>query len=348
VTLHRRRVGAVRLRAAAIAAASAALIVAGCAKHRVLVPAPTPTPTPFAISPLDGTAVAPNSIRHRIDAVVVDNYPDARPQSGLRDADVVYEVEAEGGITRYLALFLERSPKIIGPVRSARLYLVDLARPYDPYFAHAGENDDVWGPLADLRSSGFADMEQIVGVPEAFWRDDSRYMPHNLYTSIARMRAAGPQHGWPDRPFEGQEFAYAHAPSVASDPHDVTLTFWNDYHVRYHWVGGAYERLVDGIVQHDREERTPYRVADVIVTWIPATVIDQLGDLRMTVYGKFSAMAIRDGHAALGYWVAAGPDILPALENGSGESIALSPGQIYVEVLPQGGSVTIGKNTWSH
>jgi len=312
------------------------------------VPAPTPTPTPFAISPLDGTAVAPNSIRHRIDAVVVDNYPDARPQSGLRDADVVYEVEAEGGITRYLALFLERSPKIIGPVRSARLYLVDLARPYDPYFAHAGENDDVWGPLADLRSSGFADMEQIVGVPEAFWRDDSRYMPHNLYTSIARMRAAGPQHGWPDRPFEGQEFAYAHAPSVASDPHDVTLTFWNDYHVRYHWVGGAYERLVDGIVQHDREERTPYRVADVIVTWIPATVIDQLGDLRMTVYGKFSAMAIRDGHAALGYWVAAGPDILPALENGSGESIALSPGQIYVEVLPQGGSVTIGKNTWSH
>jgi len=335
--------------AAAVAAAAAALVVSGCARHRVVTPPPpSPTATPFAVSPLDGMAVPPRSIRHRIDAVVVDNYPDARPQSGLRDADVVYEVEAEGGITRYLALFLERSPKIIGPVRSARLYIVDLARPYDPYFAHAGENDDVWGPLADLRSQGFADMEQILGVPEAFWRDDSRYMPHNLYTSIARMRAAGPQHGWPDRPFEGRQFAYAKAPPAAADPRDVTLTFWNDYHVSYHWVGGAYRRLVEGVVQHDREDATPYRVSDIVVTWMPAEVIDQLGDLRMTVYGKFPALAIRNGHTALGYWVGAGPDTLPALENGHGESIALAPGQIYIEIMPQGSSVSIGKNTWTH
>jgi len=82
--------------AAAVAAAAAALVVSGCARHRVVTPPPpSPTATPFAVSPLDGMAVPPRSIRHRIDAVVVDNYPDARPQSGLRDADVVATLEKE-------------------------------------------------------------------------------------------------------------------------------------------------------------------------------------------------------------------------------------------------------------
>jgi len=288
------------------------------------------------------------AVLHRVDAVVVDNYPDARPQSGLRDADVVYEVEAEGGITRYLALFLEGSPAIIGPVRSARTYLVDLARPYDPYFAHAGENDDVWGPLRDLRGQGFADMEEILGVPEAFWRDDSRDMPHNLYTSVARMRSSGPKHDWPDRPYTDSEFEFSGPPPALVDPADVDLTFWNDYRVTFHWVGGAYQRIIDGVTQHDRENPTPYRISSIVAVWMPATVLDSIGDLRMDVYGKFPAMAIRNGHAALADWIASGPDTPPSIEDGHGRPVALAPGQIYIEILPQGGSVTIGKNVWSH
>jgi len=330
--------------------ALAAAAVAACG-HRAVAPAPTPTPAPAVArvtSPLNGVSVYPSMVAHRVAAVMVDNYPiDARPQSGLRDADIVYEVEAEGGITRYMALYLEAEPFKIGPVRSARLYFVDLARPYRPLFAHAGENDDVWGPLEQLREDGFADMEQIVGVPEAFWRDDSRDMPHNLYTSVAKLRAAAPNHGWPDEPAVDAAFAFAPRPAPQAAP-DVKVDFWNGYEVRYAYDRGKYLRFIKGVEQHDLEDPEPYRVADVIAVWIPATVIDELGDLRMQVYGDFPAVAVRPGSVVTGRWIARNADVLPRLEDRSGSAVKLAPGQIYIEVLPQGGRLAVGKQTFAY
>ena len=279
---------------------------------------------------------------------MIDNYPyDARPQSGLRDADIVYEVEAEGGITRYMALFLENAPAKIGPVRSARLYFVDLARPYDPYFAHAGENDDVWEPLKELRAGGFADMEEILIAGDAFWRDSVREMPHNLYTSIARIRTSGPKLGWEDTPYKRSGFVFTKPDPAAAAP-GITLDFWMHYSVRYIYSAGSYVRTIGGVTQHDLDDARPYRVADVIVTWIPAQVLDSLGDLKMSVHGDFPALLIRDGVVREGTWIASGPTTLPRLEDAMGSDLRLTPGQIYIEVMPQGGRVTVGKQSWQH
>jgi len=328
-------------------------LVSGCGKHATapavtLSPQPSPTASPV-YSVLNGAVVPPRSGEHRIAAVMIDNYPiDARPQSGLRDADLVYEVEAEGGITRYMALFLEHTPAQIGPVRSARTYFVDLARPYDPLFAHAGENDDVWGPLKELRAAGFADMDEIVGTPEAFWRDSSRYMPHNLYTSIARMRSTAPKYGYPDRVFSQPAFAFYEDPPPAGPLPDTVVTFWNHYTVRFHFAGRAYQRIIQGVVQHDLNDKAPYTVSDIIAVWIPAKVLDSLGDLEMEVYGKFPAVLVHDGKALPGRWFAPGPNALPQLLDLHGSPLALTPGQVYVEVLPQGGTLQSGKNIWSY
>ncbi|MBV8595682.1 MAG: DUF3048 domain-containing protein [Candidatus Eremiobacteraeota bacterium] len=355
------------------------LALVGCARHvatSLATPTPPPRPTPPPVySLLDGLQVAPKSGRHRIAAVMIDNYPiDARPQSGLREADLVYEVEAEGGITRYMALFLENDAREIGPVRSARTYFVDLARPYEPLFAHAGENDDVWEPLKELRLAGFADMEQILGTPEAFWRDNSRDMPHNLYTSTSRLRTTAARYGYADKPLTSEEFAFApdpdenlQTPSPNADPADpppsgaspvpsptkpqlpeAIVTFWNDYTVRFHPTDTGYERIIDNVVQHDRDDPRPYLVADVIAVWIPARVLDVIGDLSMDVYGTFPAVLVRDGHATPATWFAPGPTMMPQLLDKSGDNVPLAPGQIYVEVLPQGGTLRVGKNIWSH
>jgi len=321
--------------------------------QRAPVPVPTPTsavsPTPLRVSsPLNGLSVLPLLTMHRVTAVMIDNYPhNTRPQSGLRSADIIYEVEAEGGITRYMALFLEKAPSKIGPVRSTRLYFVDLARPYQPYLAHAGENDDVWGPLRELRASGFADMEEILIAEEAFWRDNSRQMPHNLYTSIARIRQNGPQHGWPDMPYANSAFTFLDAPDVRSAP-GITVDFWMHYSVRYIFANGAYERTIGGVVQHDLGDPTPYRIADVIAVWIPATVIDDQGDLKMNVYGEFPAVLIRDGAVREGTWVEDGPTEFPRIVDQDRRDMLLKPGQIYIEIIPQGGSVTVGKKTWRY
>jgi hypothetical protein len=327
-------------------------------------------------NPLDGTGVAPADLRHRIAAVMIDNFPDARPQSGLHDADLVYEVEAEGGITRYLALFLGNAAAEVGPVRSARTYFVDLARPYDPFFAHAGQNDDVIDVLKALRAGGFADMDQIQHTPEAFWRDDTRDMPHNLYASIVKMREVGPKYGYADTPFAGRGFefdddttdpgasAVGNAPAIGASDQvllspaalptspplvpEAVVSFWQDYDVDFVWDGTAYQRFIDGQAQHDRDDERPYEVADVIVTWIPATVLDAIGDLRMDVYGTFPALLIRHGRVATGNWIESGPTTLPELVGDNGSALQLTRGQIYVEVMPQGSSVKIGKQTWSH
>lgn len=345
---------------------------------------PTPTPTPAVEDPLNGAMVSPDAPKHRIAAVMIDNYPDARPQSGLYSADIVYEVEAEGGITRYLALFLGNTPKEVGPVRSARTYFVDLARPYAPFFAHAGQNDDVIEVLAGLRAAGFADMDEIQHTPEAFWRDNTRDMPHNLYTGIARIRKVGPTYGYADKAFAGDRFAFASLTSESSasapptldetptptprssattNPHatptpsaapaippvpNVVASFWLEYDVDFVWDGAAYQRFIDGQAQHDRDDDRPYEVDDIVVVWIPAKVLDAIGDLSMNVYGSYPAVLVRDDSAVEGTWIAPGPSSPPSLVDDSGTPLPLKPGQIYVEIMPQGSSLTLGKKSWSH
>ena len=82
--------------------------------------------------------------------------------------------------------------------------------------------------------------------------------------------------------------------------------------------------------------------------WIPATVIDEVGDLKMTVYGDYPALLIHDGVVKEATWSAPGPTTMPRLLDSMGEAMSLVPGQIYIEVLPQGGRVTVGKKVWQH
>ncbi len=343
--------------AMACCAAACALFAAGCAQHAASVPPsnkPTPRPIPTTTDPLNGAIVPLASVKHRVAAVMIDNYPiDARPQSGLHDADIVYEVEAEGGITRYMALYLAGQPKKIGPVRSARTYFVDLARPYDPFFAHGGQNTDTIDKLKELRAGGFADYDEILQAQAAFWRDDTRDMPHNLYTSIERIRKTAPEYGTKDTAYAQQEFDF-----TASDPRapgappsevpPVLISFWNDYNVLFVYDGTGYQRYIDGAVQVDRDDARPYSVANIIAVWIPATVLDSIGDLAMNVYGAFPAVLIHDGRAETGTWVAPGPADVPSLFGADEKPLVLKPGQIYIEVLPQGSRIASGKSVWSH
>lgn len=345
-------------RSAALLALCASLAsFAGCAKHETApmpTASPTPAPTPVVANPLNGMLAPPADVKHRVAAIMIDNYPDARPQSGLHDADVVYEVEAEGGITRYLALFLGTAASEVGPVRSARTYFVDLARPYDPFFAHAGQNDDTIEMLAGLRGVGFADMDQIQHTPEAFWRDDSRDMPHNLYTSIVRIRKTGPAYGYADKAYTGDQFSYGSpspAPSPAPSPGlvpETVASFWLEYDVHFVWDGAAYQRFIDGEAQHDRGDDRPYEVSDIVAVWIPAKVLDPIGDLSMDVYGTYPAVLVRGGRASTGTWSATGPASLPKLDDDAGQPLDLLPGQIYIEIMPQGSSLKVGKQSWSH
>lgn len=139
-----------------------------------------PTTVP---APLTGREVPPEIASRSVTAVMIENSVDARPQSGLTDADMVYEAVAEGGITRLVALFQEGQAPLIGPIRSARPYYVEIARTFDASFVHAGGSDD---GLAKIKELGIKDMSAFESNG-TYDRVDYRAAPHNLYSTSAKL-----------------------------------------------------------------------------------------------------------------------------------------------------------------
>ncbi len=148
------------------------------AKKQEAPPKPTTEP-----SRLTGVEVAIELNNRPVSGIMIENSPDARPQSGLKDAGIVFEAIAEGGITRFLALYQESQPDYIGPVRSVRPYYLDFLMPFDAPIAHVGGAPQA---LSDIRSLGVKDLDQFANSG-AYQRITTRYAPHNVYTSIAQL-----------------------------------------------------------------------------------------------------------------------------------------------------------------
>lgn len=152
-------------------------------------PSPSPSPSPTGpVAPLTGVVAAGEDLADRpVLAVKIENTAAARPQSGLADADLVYEELVEGGVTRFIALFHSRVPEVVGPVRSGRLVDVEVLPPYDALFALSGARQQV---IAALRNAGISLLVDTgTGVP--FYRESSRPAPHNLYSTGEALYKAG-------------------------------------------------------------------------------------------------------------------------------------------------------------
>ncbi|WP_062106202.1 DUF3048 domain-containing protein [Bacillus niameyensis] len=121
---------------------------------------------------------------HRAIAVTINNHVLARPQSGLTKADIVYELLAEGSITRFLAIYQSEFPDRFGPVRSARDYFIDVAKSYDGlYIAHG------YSPSAKERLDS-GEIDNLNGMKydgSLFNRSTDRKAPHNSYISYENV-----------------------------------------------------------------------------------------------------------------------------------------------------------------
>ena len=139
------------------------------------------------IYPLTGIGTN-EDIDHRAVAVTVNNDPAARPQSGVNEADIVYEVLAEGGIvTRFLAIFHSQKPENIGPVRSARGYLIELANGYDAFFVTHGWSPEAHNMLENQKKAPYLQGLYYDGI--YFKRYNGRKAPHNSYITFENIEA---------------------------------------------------------------------------------------------------------------------------------------------------------------
>ena len=159
--------------------------MSGCSKTSVAQDPEVPeveAPKP-SINPLTGEVVSSlELISRRPLAVKVENDPKARPQSGIIDADLVYEELVEGGVTRFACIYLSKDPQAIGPTRSARVSDIDITFFLNPLLICSGGASNV---IATVKASGMLYIEEDVAH---FWRERSRRAPHNLYTSSPLLR----------------------------------------------------------------------------------------------------------------------------------------------------------------
>ncbi|MFI9168791.1 DUF3048 domain-containing protein [Streptomyces lincolnensis] len=170
-----------------VAAAMTAALAAGCTGTRTPADDGRGRPgTPDASRSADGTA-APAA--ESVLAVKIDNVRAARPQTGLDAADVVYAEQVEGGLSRLMAVYATKLPKVVGPVRSARESDLELLRQFErPVLAFSGAQ----GKLMPLINKAPLDVQTPEKVADAYFRGTDKPSPHNLYLRPNKLLAAAP------------------------------------------------------------------------------------------------------------------------------------------------------------
>lgn len=294
---------------------------------------------------IDGVIDDPTDQNRWPAAVIVENHPEARPQSGLDKANVVYEALAEGGITRFLAIYTLTDPvKEIGPVRSARPYFVDLARAYNPLFVYVGGSPKA---LARIAATGIMDGNQFFNS-QYFWRDTSRNVAseHTLYTSSQKLALALIDKKVPaEGTYAPWKFKRESAISERPASQQITINFSSfSYKVDYQYDSGKndYVRSVAEKL-HTVKDGTQLRPKNVIVMEVKRRLEagSNLGRLEMDIIGQGTARFFLDGMEVKGTWKKDSAASMIIFTRDDGSELQLNPGQTWVEVVPPEQEVTV-------
>jgi hypothetical protein len=297
---------------------------------------PPPKPTTEA-SKLTGVQIDPKLNELPPTAVMIENSPDARPQSGLLDAGVVYEAIAEGGITRFLTLFQEGQPDRLGPVRSVRPYYLDFLAPYDAALAHAGGSGQA---LAQLRAEGFKDLEAFQNG-NYYHRDPNRYAPHNLYTSRAELLQLQQAKGFGATPYTSF-VRKTENPSKTPNAHGIDLAisgFYYNPHYDYDAASNSYKRSMAGKPHVDEKTGKQLSPKVVVVLVIPHHYEGIYSVYQTTGSGK--AYFFQDGTVTEGVWEKAGRKSQFRFGDANGSPFALNPGQTWISIVGSADMVKI-------
>jgi hypothetical protein len=281
---------------------------------------------------LDGVLVPPGEDRLRSRAVMVENHPDARPLSGLDKASVVIEAPVEGGITRFLALFdATTTVDEIGPVRSARPYFVDWADGWKAAYFHVGGSPEALDKIGKMGSL-FTNVDEM-GTGDAFWRDKSRYAPHNTYTKDTFMAEVVERKGSASTTAPlAWRFQDVASSTAFGDVKTVRVTYGGSYNVTWKFDAerGVYVRW-QGKVQQKGRDGSEILAQNIIVTKTDAQVLDSVGRLKLRTTGSGQAVAYRDGKKFLIRWRRS-PGEPMGFENTDGSDYVLDRGATWIEV----------------
>ena len=290
-------------------------------------------PSAAYASPLTGLPLQAESTVRPV-AVMINNFGPARPQSGLPQADMVWEVLAEGGITRLVAIFQSDAfTGPIGPIRSIRPYLIDIAESFGSIIAHAGGSQDAYAIL-QRRDKPY--LDEITNASGFFYRDKSRKAPHNLYSSLDKLREAADKKGY-DATASVPVFRFMEtaAPPAGADATAIELQFMlKNYKVSYAYDAATqlYSRSVNGKPHTDRTSGEQLKAANLVVLSAAHKVLDDEGRLEVDLQSGGPAILFQLGKAVEATWERGGDGVIRIMKDGS--ELPFVPGKTYYHVVP--------------
>jgi Protein of unknown function (DUF3048) N-terminal domain/Protein of unknown function (DUF3048) C-terminal domain len=291
--------------------------------HLPIRPLPDAVPAQL-ISPFTGEPV---KTLGRVLAVKIDNIVDARPPDNLTSADIVYLLPVEGGLSRIFAVYSSHIPNVIGPVRSAREDDLELLRQFGtPGFAYSGATPHLLPFIARARVVNLYYLDDY----SAYFRDDNRVAPHNLYAygSVLRAELRGASRA------RDIGFRFGPAPpggrpttsfSVSYPEATFTFRWWARSHRWLVWMDGTQATDAAGgylgaatVIIQDTDVRTSrFREYGVRPPYAEST-------------GSGTAVVLRDGRAWRVRWSRPNPDSGTTYTLPSGARMTFAPGQEWV------------------
>jgi hypothetical protein len=301
-------------------------------------PEPEPPKPTTEASKLSGVQITPELNQRSITGVMIENSLEARPQAGLTDAGVVFEAIAEGGITRFLALFQEGQPGYIGPVRSARPYYIDWLVGFDAAYAHAGGSGEA---LSLIQALGVKDMEHGANG-SAYRRVSNRYAPHNLYTSTADLDAIKTKQGYNTSNFTSlfrKTEAAAATPSATKIDLNVSSANYK-VHYDYDAASNSYKRVLGGKAHIDEKSGNQIN-PKVVVAWVVPYRIHSDGvHSQYTTIGSGGAIIFQDGVATNVNWQKKDRTSQITFTDAAGNPVGLNPGQTWFTAVADAGRIS--------
>ena len=343
-SLNRAWVGAVIAAAVSVAGAGIALAVTSSTHdHKRSGTPPVAAPPPHAGPPCPLTAVpTTKGVPQRPAlAIKIDNYPVARPQSGLDKADIVFEEPVEGGITRLVAVFQCQSPALAGPIRSARAVdLPILDQLSHPVFLHMGGINPV---INMLQNGNLIDDNLFYRGSSIVQHPPGRYAPYSSYVSGDAAWGLNPDDTTPPKPV----FQYSWATPAGTAVTSVHIPFSGSNDVHWAWDTPSGRWLLSWgsspatVANGGQIAVSNIVVLTVHVTYGPWLENDVGGyEVQSQLVGSGPLEVLRGGIEVSGTWQRPSNSTPTNLVSAAGTPIPLAPGVTWVEIVPSSVTVT--------
>ena len=299
------------------------------------------TPPPKFSNPLSGTKYKKELAERHPLAVVIENHPDARPQSGLSKAEIVYEAIAEGGITRFLAIFGPRDASEVGPIRSARTFFLDWTLEYDAYFVHAGESKDA---RARLRAG---EIQELPPYARGYFERHRRpgiASEHTLYSSTPKLYQLAKEKKISSKAqFTSLDFKNDADLANRGNQEKITIPF-STHSYQVDWLydkeQNIYKRVMAGKAHKDKIDGTQITAKNIIIQQVNRHYITFPSDptakgvWRFNLIGTGKAWIARDGKLIEGKWRKSSKKERTKFYDKNGEEIKFNRGIFWYEIIP--------------